>query len=170
MVQSDRAHPGHGRKEIPTLAPSSTSHTPTAESQPVQTLPEEPADSSLPHDRSNLRHQLSAFWRYCNPQKAFENRGSTARDHLASERTFLAYVRTSLALASTGVVLVQLFTIADITSRTYNSPLTEANRRMQRFARPLGVAFVLLALIMLATGPLLLILRLFFFFLKKIIK
>jgi len=32
-----------------------------------------------------------------------ENSGSVARDHLASERTFLAYVRTSLALASAGV-------------------------------------------------------------------
>ena len=32
-----------------------------------------------------------------------ENSGSVARDHLASERTFLAYVRTSLALSSAGV-------------------------------------------------------------------
>ena len=32
-----------------------------------------------------------------------ENSGSVARDHLASERTFLAYMRTSLALASAGV-------------------------------------------------------------------
>jgi hypothetical protein len=31
------------------------------------------------------------------------NRGSVARDHLASERTFLAYVRTSLGIASSGV-------------------------------------------------------------------
>lgn len=31
------------------------------------------------------------------------NSGSVARDHLALERTFLAYVRTSLAMASTGV-------------------------------------------------------------------
>lgn len=31
------------------------------------------------------------------------NNGSVARDHLASERTFLAYVRTSLAFASAGV-------------------------------------------------------------------
>jgi hypothetical protein len=31
------------------------------------------------------------------------NRGSVARDHLASERTFLAYVRTSLGLSSAGV-------------------------------------------------------------------
>ena len=31
------------------------------------------------------------------------NNGSVARDHLASERTYLAYVRTSLGLASAGV-------------------------------------------------------------------
>ena len=31
------------------------------------------------------------------------NTGSVARDHLASERTFLAYVRTSLSFASAGV-------------------------------------------------------------------
>lgn len=38
-----------------------------------------------------------------NPSLTLENAGSVARDHLASERTFLAYVRTSLAIASTGV-------------------------------------------------------------------
>ena len=32
-----------------------------------------------------------------------ENSGSVARDHLASERTFLAYVRTSLVIVTTGV-------------------------------------------------------------------
>ena len=32
-----------------------------------------------------------------------ENKGNVARDHLASERTYLAYVRTSLACANAGV-------------------------------------------------------------------
>ncbi|KAK2459654.1 hypothetical protein APHAL10511_008299 [Amanita phalloides] len=32
-----------------------------------------------------------------------KNSGSVARDHLASERTFLAYVRTSLAIVTAGV-------------------------------------------------------------------
>lgn len=38
-----------------------------------------------------------------NPCLTLENSGSVARDHLASERTFLAYARTSLAIAGTGV-------------------------------------------------------------------
>ena len=40
---------------------------------------------------------------YYGPCLLLENSGSVARDHLASERTYLAYVRTSLALASAGV-------------------------------------------------------------------
>jgi hypothetical protein len=36
-------------------------------------------------------------------QLELENTGSVARDHLASERTWLAYVRSSLAIASAGV-------------------------------------------------------------------
>ncbi|TFK16917.1 hypothetical protein FA15DRAFT_676445 [Coprinopsis marcescibilis] len=41
------------------------------------------------------------------------NNGSVARDHLASERTFMAYVRTSLALSSAGIASMQLFRIGD---------------------------------------------------------
>jgi hypothetical protein len=37
------------------------------------------------------------------PSITLVNEGSVARDHLASERTFLAYVRTSLAISSMGV-------------------------------------------------------------------
>ena len=47
-----------------------------------------------------------SIWRklmMVNPSATLENTGSVARDHLASERTFLAYVRTSLAVASAGV-------------------------------------------------------------------
>ncbi|RDX46561.1 hypothetical protein OH76DRAFT_1355844 [Lentinus brumalis] len=71
-----------------------------------------------------------------------ENSGSVARDHLASERTFLAYARTSLAIASTGVALVQLFTLA----------ATTTNSHVDRFARPLGAVMIGLGLFTLLVG------------------
>lgn len=37
-----------------------------------------------------------------------ENEGSTARDHLANERTFLAWVRTALGLMGLGVLFERL--------------------------------------------------------------
>ncbi|GJJ07156.1 hypothetical protein Clacol_001356 [Clathrus columnatus] len=75
-----------------------------------------------------------------------DNVGSVARDHLANERTWLAYVRTSLAIAGTGVALVQLFTISinDDTSRNKNS--------LQRAARPLGATTVIIGAIVLCIG------------------
>lgn len=56
------------------------------------------------------------FIRRLKPTLVLQNSGSVARDHLASERTFLAYVRTSLAIASSGVGLVQLFSLSGDTS------------------------------------------------------
>ncbi|CAE6413502.1 hypothetical protein BN14_04776 [Rhizoctonia solani AG-1 IB] len=73
-----------------------------------------------------------------SPQMVLENSGSVARDHLANERTWLAYVRTSLAIASTGVALVQLFTIA--AQQPAGTVLIGA--KLQRFARPLGAVIV----------------------------
>ena len=49
---------------------------------------------SLPHLLRSLFPQVSLV---------LENTGSVARDHLANERTWLAYVRTSLSIAGTGV-------------------------------------------------------------------
>jgi putative membrane protein len=40
--------------------------------------------------------------------KTQDNTGSTARDHLANERTFLAWVRTALAVIGLGVLLGKL--------------------------------------------------------------
>lgn len=42
-----------------------------------------------------------------------DNTQSVARDHLANERTFLAWLRTSLTFASVGVALTQLFRLTE---------------------------------------------------------
>ncbi|KAG1885190.1 hypothetical protein F4604DRAFT_1878588 [Suillus subluteus] len=79
-----------------------------------------------------------------------ENKGNVARDHLASERTYLAYVRTSLTCASAGVgetAPVQLFTLSSSTN-TYDQGRIDP----QRFARPLGATVVLLGLFILVYG------------------
>ncbi|KAJ7132093.1 hypothetical protein C8R44DRAFT_871083 [Mycena epipterygia] len=81
-----------------------------------------------------------------------ENSGSVARDHLASERTFLAYVRTSLVVASTGVALVQLFTISANATADDKLSFLPTTRRVQMWARPLGATMVCLGLVVLAFG------------------
>ncbi|KAG6854681.1 hypothetical protein C0991_003330 [Blastosporella zonata] len=75
-----------------------------------------------------------------------ENHGSVARDHLASERTFLAYVRTSLAIASSGVALVQLFTVASANLRHY------PEHRLHTYIRPLGAFTIVMGLVVLVIG------------------
>ncbi|KAI0034617.1 hypothetical protein K488DRAFT_45011 [Vararia minispora EC-137] len=86
---------------------------------------------------------MKAAWRRIDPSLILENTGSVARDHLASERTFLAYVRTSLAFASAGVALVQLFNLA--------SAVGEGGR-LRRYARSLGATVVIFGMIVLAIG------------------
>jgi len=78
-----------------------------------------------------------------------KNTGSVARDHLASERTFLAYVRTSLSFASAGVALVQLFRVSVSTSSTgsLNSRVSVA-----QFARPLGATLISFGIAVLGMG------------------
>jgi hypothetical protein len=66
----------------------------------ISPSPLSPNSSSPPQSKER---QTRNIWKQLSPTLVLENQGSVARDHLASERTFLAYVRTSIAIASTGV-------------------------------------------------------------------
>ena len=66
----------------------------TVAAPPPSTAPISPPPPVLPIRPLQYRFQ---------PSLVLENCGSVARDHLATERTFLAYVRTSLTIASAGV-------------------------------------------------------------------
>ncbi|KAG1749360.1 hypothetical protein EDB19DRAFT_1682239 [Suillus lakei] len=96
-----------------------------------------------------FREVISEFTAPLTLSLVLENKGNVARDHLASERTYLAYVRTSLACASAGVALVQLFTLSSTTNANIHS---QGGIDPQRFARPLGATVVLLGLFILIYG------------------
>jgi len=120
------------------------------ETVPETSLPDLMNPPSQPQPSPTLR-SLRQGVQKISPSLTLENSGSVARDHLASERTFLAYVRTSLAIASTGVALVQLFTISASTTESLGSTAI-TNQRIQVFARPLGATIVILGLFVLLLG------------------
>ncbi|KAI3634118.1 hypothetical protein MIR68_007722 [Amoeboaphelidium protococcarum] len=73
-----------------------------------------------------------------SPSYLLQNKGATARDHLANERTFLAYLRTSLGMLTLGVAIVQLFR-ASSTANTQSGVI-------------LGTIFMALGLVFLILG------------------
>jgi uncharacterized membrane protein YidH (DUF202 family) len=99
-------------------------------------------------EHSIRRRKMAAF----HPTLVLENSGSVARDHLASERTFLAYVRTSLAIASTGVALVQLFSMSSDSQSSSASQVSALHASIRSFARPLGATSVCLGIFVLLIG------------------
>ncbi|EJU03135.1 hypothetical protein DACRYDRAFT_50142, partial [Dacryopinax primogenitus] len=71
-----------------------------------------------------------------------------ARDHLALERTWLAWTRTSLSIASTGVALVQLFALSSQNSGNTNP----VGQKIMRVAKPLGAVVIAFAFLTLVVG------------------
>ncbi|KAG9238381.1 hypothetical protein BJ875DRAFT_513032 [Amylocarpus encephaloides] len=78
-----------------------------------------------------------------------ENKGSVARDHLALERTFLAWLRTSLAFASIGIAITQLFRLN--TSAASNTGV-DSYKHLRQMGKPLGTTFLGISIVMLGVG------------------
>ncbi|KAK2764420.1 hypothetical protein FQN54_009114 [Arachnomyces sp. PD_36] len=142
--------------------------------------PQNGANGADHHSDSDDEHSLS--W-YKNVADKFgslelENKGSVARDHLALERTFLAWLRTSLAFASIGIAVTQLFRLnksinQDGTSPQSLNPLlahfhidpaeandlmslaamtSDASQKLGNVGKPLGATFIGLSILVLLVG------------------
>lgn len=72
-----------------------------------------------------------------------ENKGTVARDHLASERTFLAWLRTSLSLASVGVAVAQLLKLGFEDDSLVILP---------KLSKALGLCLILIAIFTVCIG------------------
>ncbi|KAF2709949.1 hypothetical protein K504DRAFT_362233, partial [Pleomassaria siparia CBS 279.74] len=85
-----------------------------------------------------------------------ENKGSVARDHLALERTFLAWLRTSLSFASIGIAVTQLFRLNTAISNSHSkasSPSTDSPQaRLRHVGKPLGATFIAISILILLIG------------------
>ncbi|CAG8228542.1 unnamed protein product [Penicillium salamii] len=107
-----------------------------------------------------------------------ENKGSVARDHLALERTFLAWMRTSLAFASIGIAVTQLFRLNSASSDTRSNSFDQsysphpgilppglhtgydsaafhtssASSRLRSVGKPLGSTFIGVSILILIVG------------------
>ncbi|KAJ1667369.1 hypothetical protein EV178_001363 [Coemansia sp. RSA 1646] len=79
-----------------------------------------------------------------------ENKGSVARDHLANERTYLAWIRTSLSMVTVGVAIRQLYRVSIDLGKDSNSADSAAEDPLAGIV--LGVCFVFLGMLFVFIG------------------
>ncbi|KAI9488134.1 hypothetical protein BDB00DRAFT_773091 [Zychaea mexicana] len=85
--------------------------------------------------KSNPYDTIRRIYERFSTSALLENKAAVARDHLANERTFLAWLRTSLSLVTVGVAITQLYNL---------NPSNNAHA-----GRSVGATFVILSIVFL---------------------
>ena len=106
-----------------------------------------PESEETRHQTLNEREEASGIIKFIHrfaPSYLLLNKAATARDHLANERTFLSYLRTSLSLVTVGVAIPQI-------ARLPSSDEAAAKHSVVS-AQVAGVLFVVLGLFFIMGG------------------
>ncbi|KAI9145521.1 hypothetical protein BKA69DRAFT_1121353 [Paraphysoderma sedebokerense] len=88
-------------------------------------------------DKRPLAANIKALYKQVIPTLYLKNEGSVARDHLANERTFLAWVRSSLGAVVVGIAVVQIFRVS------------RDEQNAARYGKPLGATFIAIGILFL---------------------
>ncbi|KAI7907913.1 uncharacterized protein BX663DRAFT_492388 [Cokeromyces recurvatus] len=75
-----------------------------------------------------------------------ENKASVARDHLANERTYLAWLRTSLSIISVGIGITQLFRLEKKTTQTRHYHQQD---KASIYGQMIGFLFIIISILFL---------------------
>lgn len=101
-----------------------------------------PLDTVSPRKKQKQKQRQRQKQKQKGKKWLLDNKGSTARDHLANERTFLAWTRTSLVIVSAGIAFVQM---SDILLRAHHvvhedssTDMTPPETILIKLAKPLG--------------------------------
>ncbi|KAH7272498.1 hypothetical protein NW759_001144 [Fusarium solani] len=113
-----------------------------------------PAAPGMTYSRQSEPEDKDPSWWQVQAEKfqsiELENKGSVARDHLAIERTFLAWLRTSLSFASIGIAVTQLFRLN--TSLDGGIDAAKNMDTLRQMGKPLGTTFLGISILTLFLG------------------
>ncbi|KAM0738836.1 hypothetical protein ACQRIT_006573 [Beauveria bassiana] len=142
-VNDATAPPASGTRSIYSLRSRTAAAAPSAASEGDD---EETRTGGEDREKPWWKQQLGKY-----QSIELENKGSVARDHLALERTFLAWLRTSLAFASIGIAVTQLFRLNTSLGDGQNTP-DRTKDTLRRLGRPLGATFLGISILILLLG------------------
>lgn len=132
--------------------PRRTSFASAKPSQTPEAVSADPAPQPEPAPAAPT-HDPGFQWRL-----TLTNSGLVARDHMANERTFLAWVRTALVMATLGVTFMQMYSIharAETVvweNKTYTLDQTSGVRALQQVGKPLGILLGAFSIIVVFFG------------------
>ncbi|KAF1972450.1 hypothetical protein BU23DRAFT_554997 [Bimuria novae-zelandiae CBS 107.79] len=170
-----------GQKDYNSISPRLSARSTGAESRTAQEGTHGAVQRGTPQSRTAQAEREAAdverregtrwavFWEKYGSVE-LENKGSVARDHLALERTFLAWLRTSLSFASIGIAITQLFRLNTSLHPPSSSPQSPSNpsfyqnpptlsssssvgiTHLRHVGKPLGATFIAISLLILLIG------------------